>query len=104
MARRDGCIHRTSQKDKPEFAFVFKSSGHVGRGSEARGWEAGACVWHQLTEKGGCQVTGDIPIDEILILSLFCIIYRLDHFSFLFFNITRKSLQIVLKQCKKKMF
>ena len=33
-------------------------------------------MWHQLTEKGGCQVTGDIPIDEILVLSLFCIIYR----------------------------
>ena len=61
-------------------------------------------MWYQLTEKGGCQVTGDIPIDEILILSLFCIIYCLDQFSFLLFNITRKSLQIVLKQCKKKMF
>ena len=61
-------------------------------------------MWHQLTEKGGCQVTGDIPIDGLLILSLFCIIYCLNHFSFLLFNITRKSLQIVLKQCKKKMF
>lgn len=37
MARRDGCIHKTSQKDKPEFDFVFKSSSNGGRGSEAGG-------------------------------------------------------------------
>ena len=31
--RRDGCIHRTSQKDKPEFDFVFKPSDIVVRGN-----------------------------------------------------------------------
>ena len=42
----------------------------------------GAWVWHQLTGRRGCWVTGVCPIYEILILSLFCIIYYLDHSYF----------------------
>lgn len=99
MAVFTGQVRRISQN-----LILFSSPLAMWEGVLRWEWEAGAWVSHWLTEKGGCRVTGDIPIDEILILGLFCIIYCLDHFSFLFFNITRKSLQIVLKQCKKKMF